>query len=103
MFTTVFFTNTLSSARGIERGARRHNRGFLRGGPAEVELSPFLFLCLQSGRCLRRWVQHYLGWRLAKHEWRGSGLAEQLVARLSLAVESVPSWGDVKQMQSWSA
>ncbi len=50
MFTTVFFTNTLSSARGIERGARRHNRGFLRGGPAEVELSPFLFLCLQSNQ-----------------------------------------------------
>ncbi len=35
MFTTVFFTNTLQSAR-----ATRYNRGFLRGGPAAVGLSP---------------------------------------------------------------
>ncbi len=44
MFTTVFFTNTLPSAPGTEWGARRHNRGFLRGGPAAARLSPFLFL-----------------------------------------------------------
>ncbi len=29
-------------------------------------------------------------------------LAEQLVARLSLAAESAPSWSDSKWIQSWS-
>ncbi len=44
MFTTVFFTNTLPSEHGTERGARRHNRGSFRAGLAAAGLSPFLFL-----------------------------------------------------------
>ncbi len=78
MFTTVFFTNTLLSAPGTEQGARRHNRGFLRGGLAAAGLSHFLFLSLRSGRRLRRWVHcpwRFGGWRLAEREQRDSGLA----------------------------
>ncbi len=61
MFTTVFYTSTLPSAPGTEQGARRHNRGFLRGSPDAAGLSPLLFLSRRSGRHLRRWVQHNLG------------------------------------------
>ncbi len=32
--------------------------------------------------------------------WR---LAKQMVVRLLLAAESAPSWGDLEQLQSWSA
>ncbi len=41
MFTAVFFTNTLPSAPGNERGI---TEAFLRGGPVAAQLRPLLFL-----------------------------------------------------------
>ncbi len=81
-FTTVFSTNTLPSAPGTEQGARRHNRGFFRGGLAAAGLGPLIFLSLRSGRRPSCWVHHNLGpgslvlWRVrgflfnSSTEWR---------------------------------
>ncbi len=114
MFTTVFFTNTLPSAPGTERGARGHNRGFLRGGPAGAGLSPLLFLSHWSGRCQRHLVQHYLGPGTLSHRWMASGQAWAVGLGLGSWLNS---WRrelcwllsrrhlgcDSKQLQSWSA
>ncbi len=40
--------NSIFHKHGTERGARRHNGGFLRGGPAAAGPSPFLFLSGQA-------------------------------------------------------
>ncbi len=97
MLTAVFFTNILPSAPGTEWGARRHNRGFLRGGLAAAGLSPFLFLSHRSRR-RSRLLAHYLGPGSLAFRWVASGRAwaAQLVAWLSLAAE-------LQQLHSWSA
>ncbi len=55
-------TNTISSAPGRKRGAKRFlMRGLLEGGPAVAGLDPLLFLSCRSGGRRRRRVQRYLG------------------------------------------
>ncbi len=55
-------TNTISSAPGRKRGAKRFlMRGLLVGGPAVAGLDPLLFLSCRSGGRRRRRVQRYLG------------------------------------------
>ncbi len=61
VFTKVFITNTLTSAPGTERGAWRHKRSCLGGGPAAARLCPLLFLSRRSGQRQRRMIQHQLG------------------------------------------
>ncbi len=58
----LYFSQTLCCLHPkLNSGAWRHNKGFLRGGPAAAGLSPLFFLSRWSGIRLRRWVQHYLG------------------------------------------
>ncbi len=80
---------------------RRHIRVFLRGGPAEAELSSLLFLSVRSGRRQRCWVQHNLGAGSLVLQRVASGQA--WVAGLLPAAESSPFWGTSKRLQSWSA
>ncbi len=55
-------TNTIPSAPGRKRGAKRFlTRGLLVGGPAMAGLDPLLFLSCRSGGRRRRRVQRYLG------------------------------------------
>ncbi len=55
-------TNTISSAPGRKRGAKRFlMRGLLVGGPAVAGLDPLLFLSCRSGGRRRHRVQRYLG------------------------------------------
>ncbi len=55
-------TNTIPSAPGRKRGAKRFlTRGLLVGGPAVAGLDPLLFLSCRSGGRRRRRVQRYLG------------------------------------------
>ncbi len=58
----LYFSQTLCCLHPkLNSGAWRHNKGFLRGGPAAAGLSPLFFLSRWSGIRLRRWVHHYLG------------------------------------------
>ncbi len=54
-------TDTIPSAPGRERGAKRFlMRGLLVGGPAVAGLNPLLFLSCRSGGGRWRRVQRYL-------------------------------------------